>query len=247
MKIVKYLNYILIILSLSGLSACANRSSLNHSNPHEKTEPVQEINIEKENRDYVFHLGDVIDIKLFYNPELNDTVTVRPDGKISLQLIDQIKVEGLTPSELDRIITEEYSKKLRNVEVTVIVRDFGGQRIFIGGEVNSPGLIPIFGNLTTIQAIFQAGGFKDTAELKSVVVLRNQGTLKPLFMTINLAEDLSSDTQSNDIVLEPYDIVFVPKSQIAKMNQFVDQYIDKLIPISRSLGIYYNLNPGRGW
>jgi len=127
--------------------------------------------------------------------------------------------------------------------VTVIVKEFSGQKIYVGGEVNSPGIIPLSGKLTSLQAILQAGGFKNTAELKSVVILRNQGTEDPLFMTINLKEDLSTAAHQNDILLKPYDIVFVPKTTIAKMNQFVDQYIEKLIPISKSIGVFYNLNP----
>jgi len=77
-----------------------------------------------------------------------------------------------------------------------------------------------------------------------VVIIRYQGTNKPLFFVLDLEKSLSlSTTEPNDILLKPFDIVFVPKSTIAKVNQFVEQYIDKLIPISRSLGLSYNLNP----
>lgn len=196
-------------------------------------------------KDYTFHTGDIIAIKFFYNPELNEEVIIRPDGKISLQLIDEVVTAGLTPSELDGLLTEKYSKILKNSEIAVIVKEFAGQKVYVGGEVNLPGMIPVTGSLTSLQAILQAGGFKDTAELKNIVILRNQGTGEPLFMTINLKENLTMHTQLSDILLKPYDVVFVPKTTIAKMNQFVDQYIKKLIPISMNLGFsyIYNLNP----
>ncbi len=195
--------------------------------------------------EYVLQLGDVMVIKFFYNSELNEEVTIRPDGKISLQLIDEIMAFGLTPSELDNLLTEKYSKILSHANIAVIVRTFAGQRVYVGGEVKSPGMIPSTGNLTSLQAIVQAGGFKDTAELKSIVILRNQGTDKPLFRTVDLSEDLTTHITHNDIKLRPNDVVFVPKSNIAKMNQFVDQYIDKLIPVSLNMGFswLYNLNP----
>lgn len=196
-------------------------------------------------KDYIIQVGDVMGIKFYYTPELNENVTVRPDGKISLQLIDEVLAAGLTPSKLDDLLTEKYSKILEHSEVTVIMRELVGQRIYVGGEVNSPGMIPASGRLTSLQAIFRAGGFKNTAELKSIVILRNEGYDKPLFMTVNLAENLKSPYQHHDILLKPYDIIFVPKTKIAMLNQFVDQYIKKVIPVSMNVGFswVHNLKP----
>ena len=193
---------------------------------------------------YILQAGDVIDIKFFYNPDLNEKVTIRPDGRISLQLIDEIEAAGLTPVQLDELLSERYSNILRQSEIAVIVKEFVGQKVYVGGEINKPGLIPIKGKLSALQAIFQTGGFKDTAELKNVVVLRGRHSDAPLFLTLNLRDHLS-DREVNDIFLKPYDIVFVPKSGIAKLDQFVDQYIDKLIPISMNVGFnwVYDLNP----
>ncbi len=195
--------------------------------------------------DYVLQCGDVIEIKFFYNPELNERVIVRPDGKISLQLIDEVVAAGLTPSELDRVLTRKFSDRLLTPDVTVIVKEFAGMKVYVGGEVNTPGMIPISGRLTTLQAILQAGGFKKTAELGSVVVLHHRGDRKPVFLTVNLKADLATLTLRNDILLSPYDIVFVPQSTIAKMDQFVAQYIEQLIPISKNIGFSWirNLNP----
>jgi len=227
------------MLIVSSLIGCASKNSRSRPDFH-PSEAVKDSARER-NNEYILQFGDVIDIKFYYNPELNERVTIRPDGKISLQLVDEVEAVGLIPSELDRILTEKYSKILSQPEVAVIIQEFAGQKVYVGGEVNSPGLIPISGKLTSLQAIFQAGGFKNTAKLKSIVILRDQGTKKPLFTTINLKEDLKKHTQHNDILLKPYDIIFVPKTTIAKINQFVDQYIKKLLPVSLTVGFSYVL------
>jgi protein involved in polysaccharide export with SLBB domain len=204
---------------------------------------IEETGSAQDSMDYLLQPGDVIDVKFYYNPELNEHITIRPDGKISLQLINEIRASGLSPSGLDSVLTEKYSKLLTNPEVTVIVRECAGYRVYIGGEVNAPGMFPLVGRQTVLRAILQAGGAKNTGELGSVVILRNQKTDKPLFITLNLAKDLMVPDRGNDIVLKPYDIVFVPKSIIAQLNQFVEQYFDKLIPVTKSFGIAYNISP----
>jgi len=232
---------------LLGLESCASVPLSNTSNFTPSQMILAAPQTAAPNDAYVLQLGDVLDIKFFYNPELNEQVSIRPDGKISLQLIDEVKAEGLTPAALDAFLTEQYARILRQPEITVVVREFAGQRVYVGGEVASPGVIRTPGNLTALQAISQAGGFKSTAELSSVVILRNQGTQTPLFLTLDLKEDLTTHINHNDIVLQPYDVVFVPQSRIAKMNQFVEQYIDKLIPVTRTLGVFWSfeLNPAK--
>ena len=193
-------------------------------------------------RAYKLQVEDEIEIKFHLIPELNDLVKVRPDGKISLQLIDEVEVLGLAPSELDQLLTKKYSKTLRDPDITVIVRQFSGQKVFVGGEVNAQGMIAIHGRLTVTQAIMQAGGFKDSAELGNVVLLRNQGQQDPYFAILNLEENLNDPMggmASNGVMLQPYDVVYVPKSTIATMNQFVDQYINKLVPESFQWGFQW--------
>lgn len=228
-----------ILLSIAGCS-CMNSTSSSERNGF----AAGTSSMRNPGKQYILQAGDVIDIKFFYNSDLDEKVTIRPDGRISLQLIDEIKAVGLTPVELDDILSERYSNILRQAEIAVIVKEFAGQRVYVGGEINKPGFIPIAGKLSALQAIFQRGGFKDSAELKNVVILRDQQNASPLFLTLDLKDHLR-DANNNDILLEPYDIVFVPKSTIAKMDQFVDQYIKKLIPISMNVGFnwVYDLNP----
>lgn len=188
-------------------------------------------------RNYYLQPGDKIDIKFFYDPELNETVTIRPDGKISLQLVEEIKAAGLTPAELDKIITERYGQELRRPEVAVIVRSFGGQRVYVGGEVKSPKTITLTGDLTVMESIIDAGGLKDTAKKEQVMLIRRGPDHKPLLYQIDLKK-LLAGTQK-DIKLQPFDIVFVPKSKIDNINEWVNKYIRLMIPIPLSVGYWW--------
>ena len=177
---------------------------------------------------YFIQPGDQLDIKFFYNPELNETLTVRPDGKISLQLVDEVQAAGLKPSELDEELTKKYSQELKKPMIAVIVKSFGGQRIFVGGEVNRQGLITIAGNMTPLQAVLNAGGFKETASPENAIIIRKGPGNKPIPIAMNLGDAMQGKTGKADFLLQPDDVVYVPKSAIAKANKFVNQYIENL-------------------
>ena len=197
---------------------------------------------------YRIQPGDQLDIKFFYNPELNETVTVRPDGKISLQLVDEIQAAGLAPAALDKVLTEKYAYELKKPAITVIVRSFGGQRIFVGGEVNRQGLITMAGNMTPLQAVFNAGGFKETANPASALIIRKGPDNRPVPIRMNLDDAMQGKTGSTDFLLQPNDVVYVPKSAIAKANKFVNQYIENLFLFRGvSLGFSYEVNRYRGY
>jgi protein involved in polysaccharide export with SLBB domain len=192
---------------------------------------------------YAIRQGDELEIKFFYNPELNERVLVRPDGMITLQLIDDFKAEGLSPFELDRQLTELYAKELRKPVLSVIVRSFAGQRIFVGGEVVRPGIVDIPSGITALQAVFQAGGFRETAEPKEAVIIRKGPENRPMPYRINLASLSGSDANGAYFMLQPDDIVYVPKSNIAELNKFVNQYIEQLLLFRGvSFGFGYSLN-----
>ncbi len=231
--------FVVAVLSLAGCTANVQvpDAGIKYSEWNNKRSDVPE-------KKYILQVGDEIEIKFYYDSELNEFLEIRPDGNISMQLISEVAAAGLTPPELESVLKSKYAEILLQPELTVIVRGFSSQKIYVGGEVGTPGIVIIDGSLTALQAIIQAGGFADSSAIKSVIVMRDQGTGKPIFKTINLKEDLAGHKQYNDIPLKPYDVVFVPKSTIAKLNQFVTQYIKELIPISYNLGFswVYDLN-----
>lgn len=193
--------------------------------------------------DYLIQSGDELDIKFFYNTEINETVTVRPDGKISLQLVDDVLAAGLKPSQLDDLLTHKYSKELKNPMLTVIVRSFTSQRIYVGGEVIRQGLIDLTAVMTPLQAVLNAGGFRETAKPESAIVIRKGLDNRPVPIKMNLKDAMYGKSGSVDFLLQPQDIVYVPKSAIAKVNKFVDQYIQGLLMFrGASLGFSYELH-----
>ncbi|WP_455389534.1 polysaccharide biosynthesis/export family protein [Petrachloros mirabilis] len=173
---------------------------------------------------YRIQPGDQMDIKFFFNPELNETVFVRPDGKISLQLVDDVQAAGLTPSELDEVLSRVYAKELRQPEVTVIVRTLTAQLVYVGGEVQKPGAVELTPGMTALQAVINAGGFKDTAKLEEVLVIRDGWADAPIPIRANLTQPIA-----NDVALQSHDIVYVPRTWIADANLFVQQYVEGLL------------------
>ncbi len=197
-----------------------------------KADPVTKMNVEKKStyNDYRLQVRDVIEIKFFHNPEFNERVMIRPDGKISLQLLDDVQASGLTPMELDKVITEKYREPLLEPKVTVIVREIGA-KVFVGGQVRRPGIIAYDRPLTALQAVFMAGGFMDTSEPSSVILIRKNVNDKITAMKIDLKKVLTIREPERDIPLHPTDILFVPKSNIAKINQFTEQYVRGVFPL----------------
>jgi polysaccharide biosynthesis/export protein len=189
---------------------------------------------------YVLQAGDEITIKVFNNDDLLDTVMIRPDGMISVLLLDDVEAAGLTASALDAKLTTGYAKFFRDPQVTVIVRNFANLRVYVGGEVGQPGPVPLRGEVTALQAIIQVGGFRPTARLDSVILLRNDGTDRPVVSKLNFKELL--DKKQPDVALQPFDVLYVPLSRIAKADKFVDQYMRQLLPISLTGGFTYILD-----
>lgn len=188
---------------------------------------------------YAIGVGDALRIRFYFHEELNEDIPVRPDGRVSLQLIDDVLAAGLTPAELVSILKTSYAKHLRKPEITVQVMQVAPRRVYVGGEVKKPGLIETVDVITAVKAIMQAGGVKDTANLESVVVLRYRAGMEPEFLRVNLRDDIRTGNKHEDIPLRAYDLVFVPKTFIATANQFVSQYIDKMIPLDRNVGAFW--------
>ncbi len=193
--------------------------------------------------EYRIQSGDQMDIKFFFNPELNETVLVRPDGKISLQLIDDVQAAGLTAAQLDEELTRLYAQELRKPAVTVIVRTFTGRQVYVGGEVGNPGLINLGLGMTALQAVINAGGFKDTARPGAVIVIRKGPDNRPIPVRVDLDQAIEAETAEGDFPLQPHDVVYVPKTWIAQANLFVKQYIaDLILYRGISLGFGYQIN-----
>jgi len=188
-------------------------------------------------KEYRIQPGDQLDIKLFYNPELNEQLTVRPDGRITLQLVNDVVAAGLTPAQLTAVLTKAYSGELRNPKVAVIIKTSVADRVYVDGEVTRAGLIPLTGPTTILQSISQAGGIKESANPEEVILLRKMEDNKVTAYRVKINETFNGAGANQEIYLKPNDIVYVPKSTIANVNTWVDMYIRKNIPIPLGLSV----------
>ena len=216
--------------------SCASNQAVVQATAPEAVSP------DKMSVEYLIQPGDQLDIKFFYNPELTETVVVRPDGKISLQLVDDVQAANMTPEQLDEDLTRQYAKELRQPVVTVIVRAMAGRPIYVGGEVARQGLATLSSGMTALQAVINAGGFRETADPQSTIVIRKGSDNRPIPIRVDL-NAISAGNGGMDFKLQPHDIVYVPKSAIAKANKFVNQYIEELLLFRGvSLGFSYELH-----
>jgi protein involved in polysaccharide export with SLBB domain len=210
-----YFNLITMLILTILTSGCGVKEI-----PNTNTLEINTREIDSITQDYYLRSGDSIKVTFFNHPELNESLTIRPDGKISLQLIDDIMVEGLTPSELDSKLTETYAKHLNNSEITVIVQSFKGQEIYVAGEVLRPGEIELTGKLNALQAIFISGGFTDDARRAEVVIISRGPDNKPVARKVNLKKALKGNLLENEYLLRPFDLVYIPKTRLSKIDDF---------------------------
>ncbi len=232
-EILNLVCWIFIILVPAVLSAQQSTQSL----PAAGAAAVSDSTLRDGN--YVLQRGDEISIKAYEHSDLDETVRIRPDGKISVQLASDVPAAGMTPGELSQALSQVYLKFVKEPRISIIVRTFAAQRIYVGGEVLQPGVLTMSSDITVLGAIMQAGGFRPSARKDNVMLLRNNGAGGKSVQFLNLKRLLTNG--GSDINLQPFDVVYVPQSKIAKVDQFVDQYIRQVIPGNLSAGFSYLL------
>jgi len=192
---------------------------------------------------YRLDAGDELAIKFFYTPELNEQQIIRPDGMISMPLIGDVQASGLRPSELhDKLVQAYATKYLKSgsTEIQVTVRALNSARIFVGGEVGHAGAVPLIGTMTLSRVIMQAQGFTPAAYTRQVLLIHAADDGHPEVHQVNVRKALRLGAE--DPLVSPQDIVFVPRSPIARVDLFVEQYIRTVLPFS--MGVTYNFTNG---
>ena len=158
---------------------------------------------------YIIAPDDVLSIDVWKETEITRTVPVRPDGKISLPLLNDVQAAGLTAMDLASVIAERLKKFIANPQVTVIVTTVNSQKIFILGEVPRPGVTPLLPNMTVLQAVSSAGGFTQYANQKGIYVLRTENGQQVKY-PFNYKEVIKGINIQQNIVLKPGDTIVVP-------------------------------------
>ena len=187
---------------------------------------------------YLVEVGDVLAIRVLGQGGLDERVTVGPDGRFDMAPIGSVVAAGQTVSAIDAMISERLARYVRAPRVTVAVREFANLNVYVGGEVKRPGLVPLSSGMTSLMAVFAAGGFRDTGQRDQIVILRDSGAGRTRVHTLNAPAVLMGSVP--DIVLEPYDVIVVPMSTIAKVNLAVEQYIKRMIPFNLAANASYS-------
>jgi protein involved in polysaccharide export with SLBB domain len=208
---------VLILTVLLSVAGCAKPAKQAPEMASEPAEPV------------AIAAGDVLEFRFTYATQFNDSQAVRSDGKIDLPMVGEVQAEGKSLPQLRKEIAELYSGKLNYPDLTVIMRSQSNLQVYVGGEVRSPGLIRVRNRMTALEAVMRAGGQDSkTAAMSSVIVVRRKGDER-YGCKVDLTEEL--DGKAGKVFwLQPGDIVWVPKTVIVQVNDFIEQYINKMVP-----------------
>lgn len=227
------LSTLLIVWTVAGCApAIQKRARPGETRSKPAARPLEPISTPQSPPPYRLGFGDVLEIRFFNNSEFNVTVPVRPDGRISIERVGELYVEGQTVEFVDEVITREYAKFLRAPEVTVIVKEFGSNQVYVLGEVNRPGLYPITKEMSIIQAIAAAGGPKEGAKLNSVLLIRKRANGAPAVGRVDIDNALENRSRSQNLTIDvrPLDVVFVPRTFIADLSNFMTRFYAAVLP-----------------
>jgi polysaccharide export outer membrane protein len=160
--------------------------------------------------DYVIGAGDVLQISVWREPDASvPTVVVRPDGKISMPLLKDVEVVGLTARQAEAVITEGLSNMIKGVDVTIIVTAINSKKVYIVGAAKKEGPLPFTYRMTVMQAISEAGGLTDYAKRKKIYVLHTDNG-KEYRLPFNYDEVIRGEKMEQNIQLSPGDTLFIP-------------------------------------
>lgn len=170
---------------------------------------------------YTIHPSDTLDLTFTLTPEFNQTVAVQPDGYITLRDIGDIPAAGKTLPELTESIKKAYGKILHNPVIIIDPKDFEKPYFLVGGQVERPGKFDWRGELTLTQAITIAGGFTDNARHSQVLLFRRVSDEWAEARLINVKQMLRAGNLREDLILQPGDMLYVPKNTISKIKPYI--------------------------
>jgi polysaccharide export outer membrane protein len=159
--------------------------------------------------DYVIGAEDVLGVVYWRDKDMTNDVAVRPDGKISLPLLNDVQAAGMTPAQLRDRLVDASKQYFEDPSITVVVKQMNSRKVFITGEVNKPGPFPLVGPTTVLQLISIAGGLREYAESKKILIVRNENGRQTSYL-FNYKDVVSRKNLRQNIELKPGDTVIVP-------------------------------------
>lgn len=183
---------------------------------------------------YTLHVGDVIVLNYRYTPEFNQTVTVQPDGYINVNVVGSVNVVGRSVEEVRAQIVKQASSRLNKPELTITLQQFEHPYVVVAGEVEHPGKFDMRENLTALQAVMLAGGFKDSARDTHVLLFRKINADQAEVRKLDLHDVKKNADLERDIELEPGDMLLVTRNKMEHLARFMK---------ATNLGVYFNPLP----
>lgn len=241
-KKIKFAALIILAISAGCSSGNQNRIISNIEGDLSETEYISPDSIPRSFRPekYLLGYGDMIDVNLLHNEKYSrNNLKIRPDGIISYPYIGEIDVRGMTAEELEKILTDGFSRIIKRPEVSVIIKEFKPLNIYVLGEVDLPGVYDSKRAGTVLQALSNARGLTDAAKKNGVLVIRKTGPKKIAGIQVDLTKIFEENRYEYNISLEPNDIVMVPKNKIARVTGFVNSYLGIMEKPYEMLRTYY--------
>jgi polysaccharide biosynthesis/export protein len=171
---------------------------------------------------YTLHAGDTLDLALRFTPEYNQSLTVQPDGYINVNLIGDVKVSGLTVEQAHDELVAKLSIPLNKPELNLVLKDFQHPYVVVGGDVQLPGKIELRQDMTAMQAVLLAGGFKPTARDTRIVVFRHIDSGTGEVKILNLHKIQDAKDLERDMTLQQGDMILVPQNRLATFSRYMD-------------------------
>ncbi|MCS0504459.1 polysaccharide biosynthesis/export family protein [Ancylobacter mangrovi] len=184
---------------------------------------------------YRIGTGDKLKVKYFLTRDMDEELIVAPDGTIAPRAIGQLKVEGMTLAGAQQAVRRASRVELADQKVVISLEDAVSAKVYIGGMVKSPGPYKLSEmRAGTLQGILTAGGFTDEARTGQVAIIRRGPDNMPMLRLVNVKDIIQTGFTLDDVQLVAGDIVYVPRSSIAELNVWIDQFINKVVPFQRS-------------
>jgi polysaccharide biosynthesis/export protein len=204
---------IILFLLLAGLTVFGQTEPAADKNP-------PQLKMAEEKR-YKLVPGDVLEVIYRYTPEFNQTVAIQPDGFVVLEIVGELKVGTLTIEQTRQEIIRKASVRLKDPEVTLLLKEFQKPFFVVSGEVAQPGKFEMREPMTALQAVLTAGGFKESAKSSQIVVFRKINLEFAEVKTLNLKGIKNTSDLENDLTLDTGDIIFVPRNNFSKFEKFI--------------------------
>ncbi|MCR5876632.1 polysaccharide export protein [Phenylobacterium sp. J426] len=194
--------------------------------------------------EYRLGAGDRLRVEYRLTPENNGELIVAPDGYVASAVTGRVRAQGLRVDELEAALVAAAGRHLINPELVASLTEARAARIVVGGAVQKPGVYPIPPRATVLEAVMLAGGLQPESRMDEVVILRVRADGRPSLRTIDLRRFVSRGAASENIELRSEDLVFVPRTRIAEINLWVEQYINRTLPFGRSVNLTRTVGGG---